>query len=86
MSMVEFNQGYKIVAAEAYQTDSDGRVHRIVLGQLESSVGALWVTWDSVFDNATGIKGADYFWGHYFDREKAARADYHRRLVEKYDV
>ena len=78
----EMNQGYKIIAAETYATDNMGNQHRIVLGFMETQYGPAYVTWES----GIGADGRpDYFWGHYFGDEKAARADYHRRLLSYFD-
>jgi len=83
--MNEFNQGYEIIAAETYQITEKGRECRIVLGRMETKYGAMFVTWESTTGAIGGDGYADYFWGHYLDNEKAARADYHRRLLEKYE-
>lgn len=77
----ERNQGYEIIAAETHATENSGRQHRIVLGRMETKYGAMFVTWES---SDTG-SGFDYFWGHYHDTEKAAWADYHRRLLSYYE-
>lgn len=78
----EQNQGYAIIAAETYMTADTGKQYRVVLGRMETRHGAMFVTWDST---TGGTDFVDYFWGHYFDNEKAARADYHRRLAEQYE-
>lgn len=75
----EINQGYKIVAAETYNEEKQ---FRIVLARKETQFGTNWVTWESKCDSSGLI---DYFWGHYHDNEKAARADYHRRLLSYYE-
>lgn len=79
--MQEFNQGYEIIAAETYATADTGKLYRVVLGRMETQYGTSYVTWDST---SGGTDFADYFWGHYFDNEKAAYADYHKRLAEHY--
>lgn len=78
----EQNQGYAIIAAETYMTANTGKQYRVVLGRMETRHGAMFVTWDST---TGGTDFVDYFWGHYFYDEKAARADYHRRLAEHYE-
>lgn len=75
----EINQGYKIVAAETYNEEKQ---FRIVLARKETQFGTNWVTWESKCDSSGLI---DYFWGHYHDNEKAARIDYHRRLLSYYE-
>lgn len=84
--MNEKNEGYEIIAAEVYSTSRLGQQERIVLGRNETKHGTMFVTWDSTgwpLKNS-GMK-FDYYWGHYFDNEAKARADYHRRLFEKYE-
>ena len=81
--MSEQNQGYEIIAAETYATENTGRQHQIVLGRMETKYGTTYVTWESsAMENS---EYADYFWGHYHDTEKAARIDYHRRLLSHYE-
>jgi hypothetical protein len=80
------NQGYKIIDSEAYRTDDTGREEQIVLGRMETRLGMMFVTWESIkHPYSVGNRRYDYFWGHYFDDEREAHADYHRRLLEKYE-
>ena len=79
----ETNEGYEIIAAETYRTNLRIK-RRIVLGRKETKFGPRFVTWESAIGHASSA-GVDYFWGHYFDNERAARADYHRRLFEEYE-
>lgn len=79
----ETNEGYEIIAAETYRTTLRVK-RRIVLGRRETKFGPRFVTWESATGHAPSA-GVDYFWGHYFDNERAARADYHRRLLEQYE-
>ena len=79
--MAEFNQGYEIVAKEVYHHRTVTRDDLIVLGKEETRLGTQWVTWEGSTDP---LGRTDYFWGHYFDNEAQARADYHRRLAEHY--
>ncbi len=82
----EINQGYEIIASEAYCTTNLGRIFRIVLGRMMTSYGAMFVTWDStIWPLSNGSVRIDYDWGHYFDDGKQAFIDYHRRLLEKYE-
>ena len=83
--MPEINEGYEIIAAETYLIESDGRRDRIVLGRMETKHGARFVTWESVIWPVHYLQPRDYFWGHYFEDENKARADYHRRLLERYE-
>lgn len=82
----ETNQGYEIIASEAYRTDNTGREEQIVLGRMETRLGMRFVTWESLTQpNNDGTERHDYFWGHYFDNGREAFADYHRRLLDKYE-
>lgn len=83
MTGKETNEGYEIIAAETYRTNLRVK-RRIVLGRKETKFGPRFVTWESSTGHASR-DGVDYFWGHYFDNERAARADYHRRLLEQYE-
>lgn len=80
--MKEVNECYEIIAAETYQAQRAGQQARIVLGKLETRLGTTFVTWESTIQPLTNR--IDYFWGHYFSEEAEARADYHRRLLNKY--
>ena len=82
----EINQGYEIIAREAYRRDDTGREEQIVLGRMETRLGMMFVTWERIkLPYSVGNRRYDYFWGHYFDNEREALADYHRRLLEKYE-
>lgn len=84
--MIEQNEGYTIIAAETYSTTRSGQESRIVLGRNETKHGTMFVTWESTrWALHNGGTKIDYFWGHYHDDENKARADYHRRLLEKYE-
>ena len=84
--MPEINEGYEIIAAEVYAVTDFGREERVVLGRMDTRYGTMFVTWESqVWTFSDGEKRFDYFWGHYHDDERKARADYHRRLIEKYE-
>lgn len=81
--MKEFNEGYEIIAAETFCIRSwDDGEERIVLGKMDTRFGTHYVTWESL--RHPEDEGADFFWGHYFDDERQARADYHRRLADHY--
>ena len=80
----ETNAGFVIIAAETYNTLPDGKEERIVLGKREGKYSTMYVTWESARHPAEAE--IDYFWGHYLDGEQEARADYHKRLLEKYDT
>ena len=83
--MPEVNEGYEIIAAEVYRV-KPGQGDRIVLGRMETKYGVQFVTWEStVREQEDGSIQTDYFWGHYFNEEAEARADYHKRLHEKYE-
>lgn len=80
--MAEVNEGYEIIAAETYNIRANDKEERVVLGRKEIRFCTMYVTWESVRHPAE--EKADYFWGHYYDNETAARADYHCRLMEHY--
>ena len=80
----ESNQGYKIVKKETYHMTQTGRADRIVLGRMDTKYGKQFVTWESAA-YPQDDRPIEYFWGHYFSTENEARADYHKRLLEKYE-
>ena len=81
---IEANQGYEIIESETYHMSDTGRADRVVLGRMVTKNSSQFVTWESAayFQDDRPL---EYFWGHYFDKEADARADYHRRLMEKYE-
>ena len=81
----ENNAGYEIITAETYFS-ADGEDSRIVLGEMETARGTQYVTWESeTRTGQNGVSNTVYFWGHYFNDRHASFADYHRRLLEKYE-
>lgn len=83
----EINQGYEIIQAESYITDNTGRQARVVLGRKTTSLGVMFVTWESMaYPLEDGGYRYEYFWGHYHAPNDGASAfaDYHRRLMKKY--
>ena len=66
--------GYAVKAYEQYRTEGSREIF-VVLAQSEKTGN--WVTWECT-------DGYDFYWGHYFTSEAAAKADYHKRLSEKY--
>ena len=86
-NMVKANEGYTIIVSETYTASRSGQMSRIVLGVKETSLGKMFVTWESTaWLLSNGSEKSDYYWGHYFDDERKARADFHRRLLEKYET
>lgn len=84
---IKVNEGYEIIASETYTASRSGQESRIVLAEKETSLGKMFVTWESTaWLLSNGSEKADYYWGHYFDDERRARANYHRRLLEKYEA
>ena len=65
------NAGYTIVGSMEIGNKE------IVLGQMDSQYGTKFVTWE-----CTG--GGNYYWGHYFDNELEAKADFCRRSMEEF--
>ena len=73
------NANYNIEKWEITDNEND-YVYGIALGYNPKS--QMWVTW--AFKADIEIKNEiDYFWGHYFDREKDALIDYHRRIIDE---
>lgn len=64
---------YTVIQYEQYKK-TDNRADYVVLAKN----GLMWVTWECT-------NGNDFYWGHYYQHEKDARADYHRRLAEEYE-
>ena len=86
MAMLEKNEGYEIIAREVYSTSRLGQQESIALGRNVTKHGTMYVTWDCTgWPLKDGSTKVDYYWGHYFDDESKARADYHRRLTEKHE-
>ena len=83
---VKINEGYQIVASETYTATRTGQESRVVLACKETSLGPAFVTWESTaWPLSNGSEKADYYWGHYFDDGRKAHADYHKRLLAKYE-
>lgn len=82
--MTEINAGFEIIAAETYNKRSEFISDRIVLGRKTTMYNTEYVTWEST--HTMGVLNQDYYWGHYFDNEAAARADYHERLMQKWEA
>ena len=72
------NGNYTIEKVEI-TSQEDKLLYGIALGH--NAVTNMWVTW--AFKKETEEESAiDFFWGHYFDREKDAIIDYHRRIID----
>lgn len=85
--MNRINEGYEIIALEAYSVSRAGQESRVVLARKQTAFGTMFVTWESTARPLPdGGENSDYYWGHYFDDESKARADYHRRLAAKYEA
>ena len=78
------NAGYNIETIEITNMEND-KEHGIALAQNEAT--GYWVTWQFTYDETKTDLNEKYsfYWGHYFEREKDARADYHRRLLAEYE-
>ena len=84
---IKVNEGYEIIASETYDKTRLGQESRVVLARKETSLGQMFVTWESTaWPLSNGSEKADYYWGHYFDDERKARADYYKRLAAKYEA
>ena len=73
------NGNYTIEKVEI--TSQDGKLlYGIALGH--NAITKMWVTW--AFKEETEKESAiDFFWGHYFEREKDALIDYCRRIINE---
>lgn len=75
------NANYRIEKMEIASRESN-HDYGIALGHNEKS--GMWVTWcfKAKKDDNDNFE-IEYFWGHYFDREKDALIDYHRRIIDE---
>lgn len=72
------NANYRIEKMEI-TGKANGATFGIALGHNEK--GNMWVTW-CFKANDNGESEIDFFWGHYYDRERDATIDYHQRIIE----
>jgi len=79
--MLGHNAGYKIFDYEVHNVHQDGVEECIVIGKMPGK--ERYVTWCAEH-HPNG--NWDYFWGHYFEDDTAARIDYHKRLLSYYDA
>ena len=77
------NSNYTIEKVEITSTENN-LAYGIALAQNEKT--GWWATWQFTYDEMKTEKEERYsfYWGHYFDREKDAKADYHSRLLQEY--
>lgn len=69
------NAGYIIEAARPIK---DQTLYGVALGQHDSPIGKVWVTWE--FNYEPSARGINFYWGHYhMTDEAAARKDYAER-------
>ena len=73
------NAGYTIVEM-VYTLKNSRREEGFALGM---GPNGMWVTWAYAKDEV-GRSGRGCFWGHYFTDERAAKADFHRRLADEF--
>ena len=73
------NANYKIERMEITEETKEF-TYGIALGYNEKS--NMWVTW-SFKINEDNYDEIDYFWGHYFERERDALVDYHQRIIDE---
>ena len=74
------NAGYEIIEMETTY-EENGHLFGYVRGHNEKT--NMWVTW--CFKQSTRYPyEMDYFWGHYFDRERDAIIDFHERIIDDY--
>ena len=79
----EENAGYEIILSETYAHEL-GDAMRVVLGRKVLDSGEVkYVTWESRYDPSKDEYRYDF--GHYdFKTYRDARADYHKRLADKW--
>lgn len=71
------NANYEIIELEPTYEEY-GNSFGVALGYNEKT--KMWVTW--CYKQSTQDKTEiDFFWGHYFDRQKDAIVDYHTRII-----
>ena len=71
------NANYRIEKMEITEKAS-GMIFGIALGHNENT--NMWVTW-CVKVNESNTDEIEFFWGHYYEREKDALIDYHERII-----
>lgn len=75
------NANYRIEKMEITSRENS-HIYGIALGHNEKS--EMWVTWCFKAENMGNEDfEINYFWGHYFDREKDALIDYHNRIIDE---
>lgn len=79
------NAGYTIEEFEATYYEDSFKYSGIVLAHNKKT--NQWCTWYFLCNERESITENrwSFYWGHYFDREQDARADYHRRLLAEYE-
>lgn len=79
------NANYNIEEIEDTYYEDSFVSHGIALAHNPKS--NMWCTWAYRHDmrEKDTERRWSFFWGHYYDREKDARADYHKRLMEEYE-
>lgn len=79
------NAEYNIETVEITKME-DNFSYGIALAQNEKT--GWWATWCFTYNEMKTKKEERYsfYWGHYFEREMDARADYHRRLLAEYQL
>ena len=72
------NANYRIEKMEITE-EANGMSFGIALGHNENT--NMWVTWCFKVNESNTAK-IDFFWGHYYEREKDALIDYHERIID----
>ena len=73
------NQNYTIEKIEI--TNQEGKLfYGIALGHNELT--DMWVTW-GFKKEAEERRDVEFFWGHYYEREKDALIDYYKRIIDE---
>lgn len=73
------NANYRIEKMEITETAKE-LTFGIALGHNEKS--NMWVTWCFKV-NENNNNEIKFFWGHYYEREKDAIIDYHKRIIDE---
>ena len=69
---------YAVIAGETFM-ERDGVKYGVVLGHAKTRHGDMYATWQKTEYQDEAPR---YDWGHYYDDELCARADYHYRLAD----
>lgn len=75
--MKRMNEEWEIIGAVKVGAVG-GHKFEVVLGYRETRFGKEWVTWECNDNNGK----YNYYWGHYYDKEKSAYEDFTERILK----